>query len=482
MNLILFSHESNITEYFEKVKEQLIYEQGRTILNLKKDDKCNLLVQELTIELEKHINISRRACKIFYLDENKIWQPTNVNLSKFKKTMIHFFKSIILNYSIDKMIRDMMVDVIEIFLTKEDYSSNIIQFKDCYLDTENKKVVKGRYSEDLPRAFVEFEVYDSVMKGEPTEVVPEVDELLLHLVNGQGKDALRLTEQLGMLFVLDRTKIQQYGVCIRFTGYSGKNGKSTICKYIREIFDDNCCMSCSIADLKGFFLPDILEKLVVFDEDATDVVLSEEASSNFKKIVLSDFITARRIHSNPEQYAPMTKIIIASNSDMLTADKSGGMSRRIDNYLIRKELKRNENWFVNLKSDKGRTYFVQKLLLAALNILKNDNFKYTKESEEKAKVTKDLTNKNNPVLEFIEEFDVMNKLPIPVKELYEEFEEYSELNGTSHISPRRFNSIIESNLPVTRQTVRANTLTGRLANECEISGIKVVKCWVNPQF
>ena len=115
-------------------------------------------------------------------------------------------------------------------------SSNVvIQFNDCYI--KDGKVYHGIFGKnELPRFFINRNVYEAAKTGKPTVHSKAVDQLLLHLCNFDERIRDRVVSVMSTVFLNSKRLKTRFNVSPRIYGKDGANGKTTFLIVTRERF------------------------------------------------------------------------------------------------------------------------------------------------------------------------------------------------------------------------------------------------------
>lgn len=348
----------------------------------------------------------------------------------------------------------------------------IIQLKNKYI--QNGKIIDGYYHSSLPLVEIKREISEDIN-------CPIALNLISHLCNYDDEIKEWFLDQIASALILREDFKAKNGQLVRLYGPSGKNGKSTFNKFLKKVFGFENVFSTKINKLNSdnkYDIKGVVNSLFVVDEDADENFYKSDISSTLKTLVTGEKMSVREIYGKPKQSIPICKIIIASNHPFKSDDKTGGIHRRITEIKTSNELKRKNEWFDTLFSEKECQAFfnlcTQRMEKLMIDFHKGNTI-ITPGKILKAK--QKLAKENNNVLEFIELYsaEIENYSVAEVKKKYELWCEENDLNP---LGKTKFNETIEVELGLVRETKKGNILKGEAYDKGILNSRYSVRAWV----
>lgn len=252
------------------------------------------------------------------------------------------------------------------FATRSAINANaIIQFNDCQI-TENCVVTQEPPSA-FPRFIFDFDAWDAITSK---DAIPEVDDLLLHLANGDKEVMQCLVDRLSMVFVTSvPNKLKLDPKAIMLYGPTGKNGKSTLAKLLMRALRNRNCKSFPFSDFCGYEAASVRDNLLLIDSDASSVHVSPDVSTTLKLAITADTMTVRQIYQKPESVTPLCQFLICTNAMPKSDDKTRGWDRRLEWFEVKEKLLRDETWFDVIGSQAAADYLLGKLIRNAAKLV-----------------------------------------------------------------------------------------------------------------
>lgn len=308
-------------------------------------------------------------------------------------------------------------------------SNGIIQFNDCYID--NNKIYEGQYRKSLPDFMLDYSVYDIIDSELEVDAPKEFQELCMHLCQNDETTYNRFIDDLSMCLSNDQKFNQTNGKMLRLYGPTAENGKSTLLNHLEGVFTRQNMMSFNVASLRGYDLEMVTRHLIAFDPEEQDNYWNDEITRNIKTIITSEMINVRQIYSKPIKMIPITTLISATNTMAKSNDKSNGLSRRLDWFYVKEKLEKDNQWFINLKSDESIHQTMRYLFYNFINLIRRGSLSPTSDQMEDTKLL--FNESNNSALAFINSTDlndIKNRTVNYVWELYTNYcidEDYNQL-------------------------------------------------------
>lgn len=195
----------------------------------------------------------------------------------------------------------------------QDIKPSWVQFQDKIIDIETGEELTAH-----PKYFVTNPISWKIGRAEET---PKIDKLFISWVGEEHKDEL--------YEIIAFSIIPYYFIhrIICLIG-SGANGKSTYLKVLKKFIGKNNVTSISLDALMGqrFAGAKLLKKLVCLMGETNFNTLSK--TDFLKKLCGEDDVPGEFKNKNPFDFVNYAKLIMASNSLPMTADKTDGFYRR----------------------------------------------------------------------------------------------------------------------------------------------------------
>lgn len=215
---------------------------------------------------------------------------------------------------------------------------------------------------------------------------------------------------------------------IWFYSEKGNNGKGTIGQLIKNLLGKGNYASLSVSDFKHEFLKQSLIGVAANISDENDVDEFIDSVKDFKASITGDDIMVNRKHKDPVRLQFRGLNIQMMNGLPKTRDKSGSFYRRliivpfIKSFTNNGERKYIKNDYIS------RREVLEYVLHKALNM----EFDEYITPQRSAELLESYREKNNPVLEFWNEFkDEFVWDILPTQFLYDLFVKWSETNNPS---------------------------------------------------
>lgn len=370
-------------------------------------------------------------------------------------------------------------------------TSSQIQFNDCVFDPASG--MSQETPSSFPRFIFNVDVWDDVANG--VDEVGEVDDLLLHLSNGDEETKRCLIDRLSMAFITDaKMKVKLDSKAVIFFGASGKNGKSTFVDLLSRAFNRECVQeSFELSSFEGVNLVSLKSNLLFICPDASGVHVQANVAASVKMAVTSDPISVKALYKMPETVIPLAQIVICSNSMPKAEDKSRGWDRRLEWYEVKEKLERDDAWFRAIRSERASRYLRYILLKNAEKLIKQDGPIIP--SPQVVESSKGYDELNRNVSAWLSaRADETNATPqafinrMPSAKMFEDYQKWCEDNGEISLQIGNFNSIVAAETNAKRKMVTLYKGTDKEAFEWWqvtsnakdklLATTAYVKCWV----
>lgn len=346
-------------------------------------------------------------------------------------------------------------------------SSNVvIQFNDCYI--KDGKVYHGIFGKnELPRFFINRNVYEVVKTGKPTVHSEAVDQLLLHLCNFDERVRDRVVAVMSTVFLNSKRLKTRFNVSPRIYGKDGANGKTTFLSLLENAFGSRNVKVVSISDLDNErTVYTAANALIAIDSDSTGKTISDDAAANFKSLTSGEVMKIRGLFKNEEQVQTSCMMMALSNVLPASSDKSSAYLRRLeisrcDYQLTNDESKLGPNskctqieltdgFFDEIYSEEAAQYLVELLLLTSRTLLEEGFL------PPKPKSMNDIIEKfaedNDSAAAFILDVGLDKVVGYSVAHVKEMYHNWCEENDMTELK-RKFNETLEDRYSLQRKVV-----------------------------
>lgn len=346
-------------------------------------------------------------------------------------------------------------------------SSNVvIQFNDCYI--KDGKVYHGIFGKnELPRFFINRNVYEAVKTGKPTVHSEAVDQLLLHLCNFDERVRDRVVAVMSTVFLNSKRLKTRFNVSPRIYGKDGANGKTTFLSLLENAFGSRNVKVVSISDLDNErTVYTAANALIAIDSDSTGKTISDDAAANFKSLTSGEVMKIRGLFKNEEQVQTSCMMMALSNVLPASSDKSSAYLRRLeisrcDYQLTNDESKLGPNskctqieltdgFFDEIYSEEAAQYLVELLLLTSRTLLEEGFL------PPKPKSMNDIIEKfaedNDSAAAFILDVGLDKVVGYSVAHVKEMYHNWCEENDMTELK-RKFNETLEDRYSLQRKVV-----------------------------
>ena len=229
---------------------------------------------------------------------------------------------------------------------------------------------------------------------------------------------------------------------------SGANGKGTLLNLITEMTGKANISNVPAQDLceSRFKSAELFGKLanVCADIPATPI----KDSSQIKMITSGDNISAERKHQHPFEFRPYSTLLFSANEIPRSRDKTHAFYRRwsfipFPNRFEGKE--KDENIIARLTAPENLSAFLQLSVEGLKRLWEQGSFSSSPSANA---IMDEYRVSNDSVASFTSEY--VTESPgskIPRQGLYDEYKEYCEESGYSPVAIRRFNTMLQNQLP-----------------------------------
>ena len=369
----------------------------------------------------------------------------------------------------------------------------VIQFDDCVFIAQEG--CSQRQDFGFPRYFFNRRVWDAIQAGKPSNDVPEVEDLLLHLANGDEDVKQCLIERLAMAFIASVSKKRQLGAkAVMLYGPTAENGKSTFADLLERAFGYENVDEFVFGEFERYELCKLKSNLLLIDKEASNVHVTGDVAATIKKAITADSLPVREIYKAPETVTPLTQFVVCTNGMPKAEDKTHGWDRRLEWFEVDEKLVKDSAWHDVIKSKKAADYLFEKLLIEADNLTKKSNRIETPKKLSDSNASYNEVNRN--VLTWLKSLEEEQGKPAafildrcPAGKAYEDYESWCMSNGETPFGRTNFNAMIKAETKLVNKQVKLTANGDREAfawwvqsdekktTERMAAKIAVVKCW-----
>lgn len=344
-------------------------------------------------------------------------------------------------------------------------NKKITQFNDCYIDGTSVdgtlQVREGVY-DGIAHHYVSRYAYNTLTSGKTNHQSREIDDFLNHISNQDEEVREYLLYMLSTMFINTSEMKKKYATTIlNFYGENGQNGKSTLCELIEKVLNhteqSNNYVSSGIDEWhdKNTLLS-VAKSMVVADLDANSDVLNNKNTSIIKKIASGDSINVKQLYVDQFSMKPTTLVIVCSNSDIRSFEKSGGWNRRLEKFKIDEQLNRDGKWFMDLYSKESLDYLFDLLLIYFKNMITSDDLPKKPQAIIRTK-NEYIYNENN-VLQFLDYIDLSQITNTSTNLAFRMYSEWCFREMIKPLAQRTFVSTITTHTSLTNKAIRGEVI------------------------
>lgn len=279
-------------------------------------------------------------------------------------------------------------------------------------------------------------------------VYSETVENLLKKVSCNDDSIKSLIEEMVGFCLYRRSEIGKFFI---LTG-EGSNGKSTILETITRLLGEDNISSVSMKNLtKRFNAFQLQGKLANIGDDISGAYIEE--SEDLKKLTTGERLDVEEKGKNVYSIKSYAKLIFSANTIPNVKDSSWGFRRRMMIIPFNATFKSTDSDFDPRIKDKLSTpEAMEYFLLIALQGLDRviNNHAFTK-SEAVTRELEEYNKGNNPVIQFCEEVELVNK---SVGSTYRKYTVWCHENGYNPLTSNKFTRQVKSICGYERKLVR----------------------------
>lgn len=180
------------------------------------------------------------------------------------------------------------------------------------------------------RGYSDFTPYYIKIDYDPdAPAVQRVDDYIDQLTDGDEEYKTLLAEVMGYPMITDPERISNVGKFFIFRG-NGANGKSTLLKIMRRIYESRNCSALSIkqcADPR--YQVSMLGKLANLGDDIEPEPINSAEMKIIKNICTADTVETRRLYQQSMHVTYTAKLFFTANSDIRSYEKGYSYQRRV---------------------------------------------------------------------------------------------------------------------------------------------------------
>ena len=237
-----------------------------------------------------------------------------------------------------------------------------------------------------------------------------------------------------------------------FLGQSGKNGKSTLMKYLETMIGTNNVSHTPLQDLAHDqnFLAELQDKVAnMFGDIESDEL---KHSGKLKELVTDGKITVRKLYQKPFELIPKVKLLFSCNLFPKVKDQSNAWFRRWIIVIWERNFANDKDSIPNLREilceDKEEMNLVfSNLIPIARKLLKNKKFTYTKKEED---VKKLWLENSNPLEAWIREYTKESNHSTSLREANDFYKDTMYEKGETPVTMHNLNKALEEEYEKTK--------------------------------
>lgn len=261
------------------------------------------------------------------------------------------------------------------------------------------------------------------------EKVQVVDDYIDHLTNHDEDYRNLLLEVLGHTLIVDAEFKRLLAKFFIFVG-DGGNGKGTLLQIIKTILNPENVTGMSIKNFSDErYLPSFKGKLANLGDDIQDQAIDDKDMKMLKNLSTCDYISTRELYKGAEDMFYTGSLIFTSNHILKSWEKGESYKRRVMWLPMYTKVKKKDPKFItNLTSPEAIEYWVKLMVDGYERLYQNGKFT---ESEIVTTFNEKYHRENNPALDYIDGMTKDNFLDRPIKDVYDDYEEWCEDNAVN---------------------------------------------------
>lgn len=484
-------------ETFSSKYPELVNDQSLTIRQITTSfDKVDAISSYLFSMMEGKVKINSRLGIMIVDVTDEDGRHSIETISNYSQFSFAFFIYHMLRSVMNLSEAEKVAEKIEGLLSLYGKTGTVIQFNDCYV--KDGYVHQGFFEDaDLPRFFIDRNVYDAVLKGEPIHKVQAVDDLLMNLCNFDEATFKRILAVMSTIFFNNEELKTKFNSSIRFVGKDGRNGKSIFSALMRRAFGKANCHIFSIADLSDSkTLYAVANALVAIDSDSTGKTISDDSSALFKSLTSGEALEVKGLYKQSEMIQTCCSIIAFSNMMPNSSDKTTAYLRRLEivlcNYQILNKGDKlgpnsketltdvDEAWFDSLRTDEAAQYLIELLLIESQRLIRAGH--YPEKPKAMEIVLQMFAEENDSASAFVHEVGLEEIVGYSIAEVRQKYHEWCESNDMSELK-RKFNETLTDRFGLKSGMANSTSIVNQSSQAYSqiFAGVKkAIRCWQLP--
>lgn len=307
---------------------------------------------------------------------------------------------------VNEVYERLKIDLIE----QENGQSFPIVFENGYLEKG-----KFNFTDDLP-----FSPHYIDRRYNPAcKCVPEVDEYLEHIAQGDKGYREYILEMLGYLFNTDLDFKEQKGKVFFIVG-DGGSGKGTLLKIISLLLGSQNVSNVSIHEFEDARrTPVMVGKLANLGDDIEDKAIDAPTMKMIKNMATADTVNMRKLYKESESTIISATGVYTSNHILRSFEKGESFKRRVVWLPLNKKLADKSKEFHKKLRSKEAIDYLTMLAIQALNKL------YEKEMFSESKTIREFNKayheSNNTAVAYLKDLNYYDILGFTLKDVYQDY-------------------------------------------------------------
>mgnify|MGYP001285149200 FL=1 len=325
-----------------------------------------------------------------------------------------------------------------------------------HIDLQNGYLKDGKFYDLKLDSFTPYSM--DLPYNKEASPVKIVDDYINHLTDGDSNYRKLLFEILGHTFIVNPEIKRAFAKFFIFVG-GGGNGKGTLLQIIKRILGAKNVTALSIKDLsKESYLSSFKGKLANLGDDIQNQPMDDDDMKMLKNLSSADSVSTRELYSQSETVQFTGTLIFTSNHVIKSWEKGDSVKRRIVWLPMFTKVGKMDNQFITKITTKEALEYWMKLIVEGyLRLHEQGNFT---ESNPVTEFNEEWWKVNDPSLEYLTNKSKEDFEDVPVKEIYENYEDWCNDNEVSY-SKNMISNTIEKEFDLVRDYKWINGSTVR---------------------